>query len=51
MVVRPYYEQTESAVFCVFYGLNAYLRILLFTVIADALWSNPKAEAMTGQPS
>jgi len=37
MVVRLHYEQTEDAAFRAFHASNAYLGLLLFAVVFDAL--------------
>jgi protoheme IX farnesyltransferase len=37
MVVRLHYEQTEAAAFRAFHASNAYLGLLLFAVVFDAL--------------
>ena len=37
MVVRLHYEQTEGAAFRAFHASNAYLGLLLFAVVFDAL--------------
>jgi len=36
-VVRLHYEQTESAAFRAFHASNAYLGVLLFAIVIDAL--------------